>query len=84
MTDVIKPLGTEFSLTTANTCANSMAVRLVNTGASGIVISVNVVSTAVVSTFTLRANSEVIVKKTPLDTIAAASAVLAAPVAWLN
>jgi hypothetical protein len=82
MDNVIKPLGTEFALTTANTCANGTAIRLVNLGASPVLVSVNVVSQNVTSTFTLRADSEVTVKKTPLDTIAANSTVYAVPVGF--
>lgn len=82
MDNLIKPLGTEITLSTANTVANSTAVRLVNIGANASLITVTV--NAVASTITLRSNSEFIVKKTPPDTVAANSnsIVLASPVAF--
>jgi len=82
MDNLIKPLGTEITLSTANTVASSTAVRLTNIGANASLITVTVNSVA--STFTLRANSEISVKKTPQDTVAANSnsIVLAAPVAF--
>lgn len=82
MDNLLKPLGTEITLTTANTVANSVAVRLVNIGANASLISV--VANTVTSTTTLRANSEIIIKKTPQDTVAANtnSIILASPVAF--
>jgi hypothetical protein len=79
---VVKPANTEITLTSANTVYSSTAVRLVNIGANACLITV---SGAANGTFTMRTQSEVVVKKTPSDTVAANtnSTILASPVAWL-
>jgi hypothetical protein len=83
---VVKPGNTEITLTTANTVYGSQAVRLVNIGANASLITVaqGANSATANGTFTLRANSEVVVKKTPVDTVAANtnSVVLATPVGF--
>lgn len=80
---LIKPLGTEIALTTANTVANSRCVRLLS-GAGNTLISVNTVSTNVTCTFTMLANTEVFIPKNPLDTIAANASVQAVAVGFFQ
>lgn len=84
---VVKPGNTEITLTTANTVYGSQGVRLTNIGANAALITVapGANSTTPAGTFTLRAASEVVVKKNTVDTVAANSnsLVLATPVAFL-
>jgi hypothetical protein len=82
---VVKPANNEITLTTANTVYSAKAVRLVNTGAAVSVITVGAVANGTLAgSFSLRANSEVVVQKQPTDTLASsASTVVATPVAWL-
>ena len=76
----IKPLNTEISLSTANVVYGAAAVRLVNITANAVLVTV---SGSANGTFTLRSNSEVVVKKKGTDTLAANAAILATPVAWM-
>lgn len=82
---VVKPNNTEISLSTANTVYGARAVRLVNTTAGAVLITITAgANTGTANgTFTLRSNSEVIVPKTPTDTITANAAILATPVAFM-
>ena len=84
MTIAVKPANTEISLSTANTVYNSKLVRLVNINAGAALVTLGAVANGTLAgTFTIRSNSEIIVPKQPLDTLASNTAILACPVAWL-
>jgi ATP-dependent protease HslVU (ClpYQ) peptidase subunit len=76
---IIKVANTEISVTAANTVYGSQLVRLCNITAGNILITV---AGSEAGTFTVRANTEVYVKKAPTDTIAANAAISAAPVGF--
>lgn len=53
MTEPVKFSSSEITITTANTVGNAGLVRLVNTGANDVVITVKTSAGATISTFTL-------------------------------
>lgn len=77
--NIIKGLGAQISLTTANTVANSVCVYIGATSAAVITVA-NTGGT--ISSFTIPANQYIFVQKNPTDTIAANVAVAATPAAF--
>ena len=74
----IKVLGTEAACGTSTTngsnFGSSTAVRLVNSGGTDRLVSVENSSNSLIGTFTLKANSSEVVEKEPSDEIFAANA----------
>lgn len=83
---VIKLLGTEFTLTTANSVGLNKLVRVVNTLATNsALITHKANSTVTVGTLTIPPWSEAIIEKAGTDTLeTAAAGQLAVPVAYKN
>ena len=83
---VIKLLGSEFTLTTANTAGGNKLVRLVNTLATNSsLITHKANSTVTIGTITIPPLRDVIIEKAVTDTIeTAAAGMLAVPVAYKN
>lgn len=77
--NIIKGLGEQLSLTTANTIGNAVCVYLSATAAAVITVA-NTGGT--ISSFTIPANQYIFVQKNPTDTIAANVAVFATPAAF--
>ena len=83
---VIKLLGTEFTLTTANTAGGNKLVRLVNTLATNSSLVTHKSNSSItIGTITVPPWSEVILEKAGTDTVeTAAAGMLAVPVAYKN
>lgn len=81
MTDVIKPLGTEVALTSANTVANAGVVRIINTGAAAILTFKNAANTTYAN-LTVGNTNDLIVKKQATDTLTGTATMFAVPVAY--
>lgn len=83
---VIKLLGSEFTLTTANSVGGNKLVRLVNTlGTNSSLVTHKANSTVTVGTMTIPPWTEVIIEKAGTDTLeTAAAGMLAVPVAYKN
>lgn len=77
---IIKLLGTEVSLTTANAFNGAQLVRVLG-GASDILLTVANDGTTI-GTITVKAGAEMFIRKAATDTIAAASAVKAVAVGF--
>jgi len=77
--NIIKPTGSQISLTTANTISNSQIVFISAISAAVITVAN---SGGTIGTFTLPANQYIWVAKTPSDTIAANVAVFATAAAY--
>ena len=77
--NIIKGLGAQISLTTANTVSNAVCVYIGATSAALITVA-NTGGT--ISSFTIPANQYIFVQKTPTDTVAANVAVFATPAAF--
>jgi hypothetical protein len=82
MTSQVKILGTEMTLTTANTVSNAGLIRLVETGGSAAsLITQRDANNTVIGTITLPKNSELVIRKARTDTLtSSAGTVLAVPV----
>lgn len=76
----IKLVGLEVELTTATTLNNAQLVRILG-GASDILVTVKEGATTT-GTMTVKAGSEVIVRKRSVETIEAASALKAVAIAY--
>lgn len=77
--NIIKGLGTQITLTTANTVGNAVCVYIGATSAAVITVA-NTGGT--ISSFTIPANQYIFVQKNSTDTIAANVAVYATPAAF--
>lgn len=78
---IIKPIGEEISVTSANTVGGAKLVRVYANGVSKITITDPDTST-VVGSFTVSAGSTTIVEKAGTHTIAGTTALLCAPVSY--
>lgn len=77
---IIKLLGSEVSLTTANAFDGAQLIRILG-GASDILLTV-VDGSTTTGTVTIKAGAEMFLRKKASETVAAASAVKAVPVAF--
>ncbi len=77
--NIIKGLGAQITLTTANTVSSAVCVYISAVNASVITVA-NTGGT--ISSFTIPANQYIFVQKNPTDTIAASVAVYATPAAF--
>jgi hypothetical protein len=77
--NIIKGLGAQVTLTTANTLSNSACVY-VSASSAALITVANTGGT--ISSFTIPANQYIFVQKNPTDTIAANVAVSATPAAF--
>jgi len=78
---IIKPLGNEVDIGTASSVANADLVRVVNTGAAGLV-TLKFANGVTYATFTVsNADPAIIVEKRPTDTIGG-TGMKATPVAY--
>ena len=78
---MIKIIGSEVTLGTANDVSNSTAVRIYNNTAADVLIT-RANTGGTIGTLTLKANTELIFVKAADDTLAANDDVLATPVAY--
>ena len=78
---VLKPVGTEVSLSANTTVANSTLVRVINTGALGALTFANAGVTY--ANLSVSNTQYVVVQKAPTDTLQGTN-MLAVPVAWKN
>lgn len=76
----IKVTGSEVSVTTANTVANSNIVRVYAT--ANTLVTISAANTAVLGTLTIPGGSREILVKDFTDTITANTALLCTPIAW--
>ena len=88
MSTVIKLLGSEITLTTANNVGSQKLVRVVNTDAANTVVLTqkNAAGTTTYGTFTVLPRADVFVEKAPTDTleVAGTATVKAGAVAYKN
>jgi hypothetical protein len=77
--NIIKGLGQQITLTTANTVANSVCVYIGAVNAAVITVAN---TSGTISSFTIPASNYIFVQKNPTDTIAANVAVAATPAAF--
>lgn len=77
----VKLLGTEISLTTANNVNNATLVRLVNTNASAVLVTLQDGGTTM-GTVTLAPNQAIFLIKQPAWTLSAPTALRAVSVAY--
>jgi hypothetical protein len=78
---ILKILGTEIALSTANTVNNSKLVRIVNPTASSISLTLADTSANTTSSITVIANEVTFIEKAVEDTVVGAG-LLATPVAY--
>lgn len=78
---VIKPLGFEISISTANTVGNNVLVRCANPTTGNVVVTIASNSTTNVASFTILGNSAVVVEKSATYLIQG-TGILASPVAY--
>lgn len=76
---ILKVLGSEVSLSSANTVANSVLVRVINTGAAAVLHIAN--SGGEYANLTVSNVQYVVISKQPSDTLTGAN-MLAVPVAY--
>lgn len=76
---ILKVLGTQISIASANTVANSNLVRIINTGAAAVLTLAN--SGGTYANITVSNTESIIVEKALLDTVAGTN-MLAVPVAY--
>lgn len=76
----IKVMGSESSVTTANTVGGSNLVRAY--AAANTLVTISYANAATIGTFTMPAGSVELIVKDYTDTISANAALLCAPVAW--
>jgi hypothetical protein len=76
---ILKPLGAEISIASANTVANSMLVRVINTGASAVLHLAN--TGGEYANLTVSNAQYVVIQKQTTDTLTGAN-MLATPVAY--
>jgi len=76
---ILKPLGAEISISSANTVANSMLVRVINTGAAAVLHLAN--SGGEYANLTVSNVQYVVIQKQTTDTLTGAN-MLATPVAY--
>jgi hypothetical protein len=77
---ILKPTANIIAVTTANTCANTMLVRI--HAASATVVTINTSTGSYVGSFSMPANSVEIVEKAPTDTITCSVSANCTPVAY--
>lgn len=78
---IYKFTNTEISIGTANTVYNSPVVRLVNPTTGNVVVTLSVNSTVNTESFSILANSEIVIEKTSTYRVQG-TGILAAPVAY--
>lgn len=78
---IYKFTNTEISISTANTVYNSPVVRLVNPTTGNVVVTLSVNSTVNTESFSILANSEIVIEKTSTYRVQG-TGILAAPVAY--
>lgn len=81
MTAVYKFKGTEISISSANTVANSVLVRVTGSNANGVLTIAN--TTATVANVTLLPNEVIVVEKATTETVQGTN-MRAVPVAYRN
>lgn len=79
MMNIIKGLGTQITLTTANTVSNAACVYIAAINAATITVAN---SGGTISSFTIPASEYIFVQKNPTDTVAANVAVFATSAAF--
>lgn len=79
---ILKPLGTETTLTSATNVSSATVVRLLNTSTAATVTIADGVTT--VATFTIAQNEVVLVEKEAAHTLAGGAAIKAVKVAFTN
>lgn len=80
---IIKPLGAQVALTSANSVANSVLVYIVNTGAAA-TANIAYANATVYANVTVTNTYPTIVQKSGSDLIAGTSTMFAVPVAYKN
>jgi len=78
---IIKPLGAQVALSTANSVASSVLVYIVNTGAAG-VANLTYANAVVYANVTITNTFPTIIQKANTDLIVGTSTMFAAPVAY--
>lgn len=78
---IIKPIGEEVTVTTADDVNNSRLIRVYATDVSKITIE-NPDANTIVGSFTVPAGSATIVEKSPTDTISGSTTLLCTPVSY--
>lgn len=81
MTTIVKLLGAEISIASANTVGGANLVRVINTGSAAILNVAN--TTAVYANCTVAQNESVTIEKAATDTVTGAN-MRAAPIAFRN
>jgi hypothetical protein len=76
---ILKPQGVEVALTANSTVANSTLVRVINTGAAGVLTFANAGVTY--ANLTVSNTQYVVVQKGPTDTLQGSN-MLGTPIAW--
>lgn len=76
---ILKVLGTQISISSANTVANSNLVRIINTGAAAVLTLANAGGTY--ANITISNTESVVIEKATTDTVAGTN-MLAVPVAY--
>lgn len=87
MSEVLKLVGSEMTLTTANNVSTARLVRLQETGglASSVITQKTADGSSTIGTVTLYKGTTIVVEKAPTDTLASsAGTVVAVPVAYRN
>ncbi len=78
---ILKPLANEISITTANTVYNSSLVRLLNTSANAVVVTVSTSENINIASFSIGSLSELIVEKDRNNRLQG-TGILAVPIAY--
>ena len=76
---ILKVLGTQISIASANTVANANLVRIINTGAAAVLTIAN--SGGTYANLTVSNTESIVIEKATSDTVAGAN-MLAVPVAY--
>jgi hypothetical protein len=82
MADLVKIIGTEIALSTANTVGNASVVRILNNTAGPVLITRKDSATTTLGTVTLASNELIYLQKTSDDTLTSNTAVRAVSVAY--
>jgi hypothetical protein len=82
MADLVKIIGNEIALSTANTIGNASVVRILNNSAGPVLITRKNSATTTLGTVTLASNELIYLQKTSDDTLTSNTAVRAVSVAY--
>ena len=82
MAEMVKIIGSEIALSTANTVGNASVVRILNNSGGSVLITRKDSSATTLSTVTLASNELIYLQKTSDDTLTSNTAVRAVSVAY--